>query len=344
MKSSRIYKNSYFLFALLLLSCDSSEGDVQFTSKKPSPKLSYVLAVKNTLPNQLTAPGQLLPFEQVTIFSEISGYIEEILFQEGEHVTKGQALIRINSERISADIKQLEVDLALAQKEAERQEALSEVAATSTELLEQTQSRVAQINAQLNRLTIEIEKSTIRAPFSGQMGLRQISPGAYITPNQAIVSLAQINPLKVEFAIPQRYATAVHINDTIEVTQSNTNEKFIATVFAKEPYIDQSTKTLTIRAKLDATKNLYPGAFVNVTVALETNEQGVLIPSEALMPVLNGQKVWVKRNNLAVSELVTPGVRTSDRIVIAGNIKVGDTILTTGLLGIREGMAVEVRD
>ena len=343
-----MYKNILelvlILTVLFISSCESDQVDVTFSNKRPAPKLAYKLAAKSLLSNQISVPGQLLPFEQITVFSEVSGYMDEVSFEEGEIVNKGQALVKINSDRIQAEIRQLEVDLSLAKKEAERQSALMEMNATSTELAEQAEARVAQITAQIERLTIEIDKSTIRAPFTGKMGLRQISSGAYITPSQAIASLAQVDFLKLEFALPQQYASAISIGDTVQIAHGNQGETFKAVLFAKEPFIDPATKTLTVRAKLKENKDLYPGAFVTVQLEAKVNQEAFLIPSEALTPVLNGQKIWIKRNGLAVSELVTPGVRTDKEIAVSGNISIGDTILTTGLLGIREGMHVDVKD
>ena len=336
--------NSVLIFfaTALLFSCDDKDPGVKFTTSRPMPKLSYHLAQKNNLPYQLTVPGQLMPYEQITLYSEISGYVDEILFEEGESVTKNQALLRIDSDRTVADIHQIEVDLTLAKREYDRQKALSEANATSTEQLEQAESRVAQLEAQLQRLQIEINKSTIKAPFDGVMGLRQISKGAFVTSSLPISTLAQTATLKVEFAVPQRYATELQINDTIDVVQVNTREKHKAILYAKEPFIDPTTKTLTVRARLKSAPSLYPGAFVNVVLSLPAPKDGMIVPTEAVMPVLNGHLVWVKRNNKATSETVELGMRTEKDIVINGNINEGDTILITGLLGLSEGMRVEV--
>lgn len=343
MIKSKIVTSVLICFAtVLLFSCGDKDSDVKFTTSRPMPKLSYHLAQKNNLPYQLTVPGQLMPYEQITLFSEISGYVDEILFEEGESVAKNQALLRIDSDRTVADIHQIEVDLTLAKREYDRQKALSEANATSTEQLEQTESRVAQLEAQLQRLQIEIDKSTIKAPFDGVMGLRQISKGAFVTSSQPISTLAQTATLKVEFAVPQRYATELQINDTIEVVEVNTGEKHKAILYAKEPFIDPTTKTLTVRARLKSAPSLYPGAFVNVVLSLPAPKDGMIVPTEAVMPVLNGHLVWVKRNNKATSETVELGMRTEKDIVINGNINEGDTILITGLLGLSEGMKVEV--
>ena len=336
-------KNNFFLYIFitaLLLSCSSEDNKHISKNEIGQMQVEFTILKGETIDRKITVPGTVLPFEMVELYSEVSGRLEKILFKEGDKVKKGQALIIIDTDILEAQRNQIAVDLELAEKEKQRKKNLYENKAGSFEEFEQAEARVNALNAELHLYDVQIEKGTIRAPFSGQIGLRQVSEGAYITPSTNITTLVQNHRVKIEFSVAQRYAGLVQRNQTIKLNSLGDNIVHTAEIYAFEPTIEANTRMLKVRAEMDADKHVFPGSFVQVDYNLGTIENSILIPSSAMTPVLNGQKIWIMENGKAKPVLVEPGIRTSDRVQIDGDINIGDTLITTGLLGLREGIPV----
>ena len=324
----------------LITSCGSDE-DEQATQKMGAPSaVEYIVAKYETIENEITIPGTVIPFEMVEIYSEINGRIKKVNFQEGQSVQKGAILIQMDTDILQAQRKQYNVDVELAEKDEKRKKSLLDSKAISTEEYERSQSKLYSLKAQIELLDVQISKGTIRAPFSGKVGLRNVSEGAYVTPATRITSIAQNNKIKIEFSVAEQYAGKVRSGQSIYVHSASDTTSILATVYASEPSVNQSTRMLVVRAQLDAKEGLFPGSFVNVTYNLGKDDQSILVPTSAIVPVLKGQKVWVMKNGTAKSVSVQTGIRTENQIQIIGAIEPGDTIITTGLLGLREGANV----
>lgn len=331
----------YPLIGLILLS--ACKGDSPESSKKGPGELMVDYVVANEIPmnHVIQIPGTVLPYESVEIFSEISGRIVSINFREGQRIKKGEVLVRIDTEILEAQRNQLKVDLDLAQKDEKRKKSLLDSKAISIEEYEQVQSRLNNIQAQIDYISVQISKGTIRAPFSGRLGLRQISEGAYITPSDKIVSIAQDDKVKIEFSVAERYAHRVQPGTTITLRTSTDSTSHSAKVYATEPIVDANTRMLTVRAEMNGSSTVFPGSYVEITYNLGKDENSILVPTTALVPVLNGQKIWLIKDGKAKSIMVEPGIRTKDEVQVWGDVKQGDTIVISGLLGIREGMDVK---
>lgn len=334
-------KNIPFVLILgLLVSC-SGEDETKSQNGQAAPtSVDYIVAQHESIEQVISIPGTVVPFENVELFSEISGRIKKISFIEGSKVQKGAVLILIDTDILQAQRKQLTVDLDLADKDEARKKNLLANKAISTEIYEQSSSKKESLKAQIALIDVQISKGTIRAPFTGKIGLRFVSEGAYITPSTKITSIAQNDKVKIEFAVAEQFASRIKAGQSIFVQSANDTNKFEAHVYATEPTVNETTRMLTVRAEVTGKENLFPGSFVTVTYNLGANDQSIMIPSTALVPVLKGQKVWKMENGFAKSISVATGVRTSTEIQIIGEIQPGDTIITTGLLGLREGTAV----
>lgn len=339
----------FIIFLGAFIGSCSSEEDIQeennsainFTS------VDYTVVESKTVEQILQVPGKTMPFEEVKIFSEISGRVESINFEEGEKVQKGSVLLRIDTDILEAERKQLEVDLRLAEKDFKRKKQLYEDEAGTLEAVEQSESTLEGLKAQIALINVQIDKGTIRAPFSGRIGLRKISEGAYITPSDLITSLAQTEKLKVSFSIAQRYASMVKIGQ--EITLKPTSDSLDvsakkATVYAADPTIDQETQMYNIRAKMDKNSALVPGGFVSILYNLGEVKNSIQVPTQAITPVVDGQIVWKFNNGKAEKVKVNVGVRTSDKIQIFGDVKDQDTIVMTGLLGMQEGKNIKPKN
>ena len=253
---------------------------------------------------------------------------------------KNELLVQIDTELLQAQRQQLSVDLSLAQKDEARKKSLLENKAVSEEIYEQALSRLEQLKAQISSVDVQISKGQIRAPFSGKVGLRNISEGAYITPSELITTLTEDGNVKVDFSIPQRYANNVKIGQEVMVyTAGDTTQHFFE-IYATQPIINQETRMFGVRAVSKGSTQLIPGSFVNLRYNLGEIENALMAPTQSIVPVLNGQNVWKLSNGKAQQVSVELGVRTPDYIQLIGALNSGDTLITTGLLGLREGMAV----
>jgi membrane fusion protein (multidrug efflux system) len=327
---------------LLLLLSASCQEEVKQSNSNGQRQLQVDIAVLKgeKIENVIVLPASVLPFEEVVLYAEIPGRIQEIFFQEGDFVKQGSPLVKIDSDILKAKKAQVESNLNFALKEEARSKSLYEVEAGSLETYELAQSKVAALEAEIKAIGVEIEKTIIRAPFSGNIGLRQISPGAYISTSDPIARIAQQDPLKIEFTVSQRYANKVSAGQIIEVKDKNERTVGQAEVYASDPTIESATRSLKVRAKIEKNDALFPGGFVQVAYNLGTMENSFMIPSSAVSPVLSGQQIWIIKNGKASPRIVELGIRTSEKVQIIGDIQAGDTVITSGLLSMREGLSL----
>jgi membrane fusion protein (multidrug efflux system) len=184
----------------------------------------------------------------------------------------------------------------------------------------------------------------VRAPFSGKIGLRSISPGTYITPSLLVAKLVNINQLKISFSIPEKYANEVRSNSNLSFTVAGSTEKYTAKIYAIEPEVEISTRTLQVRAITENRDGkLVPGTFANVELPLDIIKDAVVIPSEAIVPVQNGKKVFIMKDGKAKETMIETTTRTDASVLVLSGIKAGDTLITGGVMSLKEDDAVKVK-
>lgn len=291
----------------------------------------------------LTLSGTILPNEVINLRSEISGIAEALNFSEGARVEKGQTLIKINDAELKAQLIQAKTKNSLAAENERRAKLLLEKEAISQEEYDIARADHRTAEAEIELIQAQLVKTAIRAPFAGIVGLRNISEGSYITPTTDIAQLVDVSKVKLEFFIPEKYATKVKVGAGVNFSVQGLNERFTAIIYALEPLVEATTRTIRIRALTDNLNNqLIPGTFANVTFPLESLENGLLVPAEALIPIQNGKKIFIKKNGLAKEILVETGARTDADVLIVKGIMDGDTVLTSGVMSLRDGSPVDV--
>lgn len=332
------------LCILFLASCGGKDDQKEMGPATMKPNAVEVFTVESSdVQRLIEIPGSIIAAEEVQIFSEISGRIQKINFKEGQRVKKGALLVQVDTDVLRAQKQQLRVQLDLAKKDEARKKALLAAKGISTEEYEKSASAMASIEAEMNLVDVQISKGSIRAPFSGRVGLRRISEGAYISPTTLITNLVQDEQVKVEFSISERYAASVKNGQTIKFKLEKSDKEYTGKVFASEPFVDAGTRMLTIRAQLRNDGNLIPGTFVAVEYDLGIENSAMMVPTESVIPVLKGQKVIVVRDGIAKDVEVQVGIRTSDRVQVIGDLKPGDQVLISGLLAVRDGMPVTIK-
>ncbi len=291
----------------------------------------------------LSLSGTIEPNEVINLRSEISGIVEVLNFSEGGNVASGQILIKINDAELKAQLAQATTRNSLAAENERRAKLLLEKEAISQEEYDIASADHRTAQSQIQLIEAQLIKTAIRAPFSGMVGLRNISKGSYITPTTDIAQLVDISKVKLEFSIPERYATKVKIGTPVRFTVQGTSDEFTAKVYAIEPLVETATRTLRVRALANnRDSGLIPGTFANVIFPLETVEKGLLVPAEALIPIQNGKKLFVKKEGLAKEVLVETGARTDADVLVIKGIIEGDTVLTSGVMSLRDGSPVNV--
>ena len=296
------------------------------------------LVAATKLSDEVASTGSVLADESVTIQSEISGKITSLNIQEGQPVRKGQLLFTINAADVQAQLQKQEYNIKLYRDQEQRQRTLLAKEYISRQEYEQSQNALLTAQADLAALRVTLQKAYVRAPFDGILGLRNTSVGAYVSPGTAITTLSRVKPVKIDFNVPSRFAQSVRVGDPVLVTDEATTQKIKAKVYAINPQIDPVSRTLPVRA-IYANKNmeLRPGGFVKVNLELGETAEALQIPTEAVVPVASGYTVFVVRKGKAAVQTVNIGVRSDKVIQITKGLAVGDSVIRTGILQVKEG-------
>ena len=343
----------YFLIAVILggmvfyrISVNASKneqgGKGKDGDKKPSIVTGIVLKPQ-VFSDNLSLSGSIDANEQIEVRSEVAGVVESINFQEGSYVSKGQQLFKINDLELRAQLSQARTKQTLASENERRAKLLLQKEAISQEEYDIASADFRSAQAQTQLIQAQISKTTVRAPFSGKIGLRNISKGTYVNSTTIIANLVNTSQVKITFSIPEKYATKIKLNTLLSFTTSGSNEKYTAKVYAIEPEVEESTRTLKMRA-LSSNENgkLIPGTFANISFPLEDSKDAILVPTEALIPVQNGKKVFVSVNGKAKEVMVETGTRTDKNVLVLTGLKAGDTLLTSGVMTLKEDSPVKV--
>ncbi|MEN9371322.1 MAG: hypothetical protein RLZZ64_397, partial [Bacteroidota bacterium] len=238
---------------------------------------------------------------------------------------------------LQAQLKKLNVQLQIAEKTEERERELLKISGISQQDYDLSLLQVNNIKADIELIKVNIGKTEIRAPYSGRIGLRNISLGAYVTPTTLITSISQVDLKKISFSVPEKYSNEIKAGMKVEFNIEGNENTYTATVLASETIIESQTRNLRILATVgDQKNNLIPGSFAKVKLTLGKNESAVSIPSQAVIPSARSKQVVVYKNGAPVFVDITTGIRTADNVQVRSGLSVGDTIITTGLLFIRK--------
>ena len=289
----------------------------------------------------INSTGTLRPDEEVELSFETSGKIVGINFTEGTRVKKGDLLAKINDKPLQAQLQKLEAQIKLVEEKEFRQRSLLNKDAISQESYDQIVTELQTTQADINLIKSRISETELRAPFDGIIGLRYLSEGSYATPSTKIARLIKISPIKLEFSIPERYADEVNIGFPVSFQVDGSNSIYHANVYAVDPKIELNTRSIVLRALYPNKKEeLKSGRYAAVTLQLSKIENAIAIPTEALIPEMEGEMVYVYRKGKATSVRVGTGLRTESLIQIVDGLKFGDTLLTSGILQLRHNLPV----
>jgi membrane fusion protein, multidrug efflux system len=321
------------------------KGIVQEPLRQVQQKLNAIgyVIIPTHLSELINSNGTLKPAEEVDLSFETSGKIVGINFTEGTRVKKGDLLAKINDRPLQAQLEKLEAQIKMAEAKEFRQRSLLDKDAISQESYDQVQTDVQSLRADINLIKARISETELRAPFDGSIGLRFLSEGSYATSSTKIAKLIKISPLKIEFSISEKYSSEIRIGYPITFKVVGDDQVFNASVYAVDPKIDIETRTITLRA-LYPNKNeeLKAGRYAGITLQLSQIDNAIAIPTEALIPEMEGEKVFIYKNGKAQSVKVTTGLRTESKIQITEGLKFGDTLITSGIMQLRQNLPIKL--
>ena len=285
--------------------------------------------------------GNIVAKERVDIVSELSGRVIEINFTEGQHVKKGQILIRLNDDELLVQLTKAEYQYALLEQRLGRQKVLLEKDAVSREEYDKVLTEYNVLKQDIEQLKIRIEKMKVRAPFDGVVGFRDISLWAFLQPGSRVTNLVDIAKLIIEVAIPEKYVNNNLFGNELTFTVEGNSKNYRANVYAVDPQIEVKTRTVMIRARyVNNDSKLRPGMSARVTLNTSAGTRNVYVPNQAVVPDVKGRSVWVVKEGKAKLIPVMTGSRTADMLEIISGISRGDTVITTGLMQLRDGVTI----
>ena len=309
----------------------------------PSANVQVWVAKPEHLDNDIFVTGTLLPNEEVELHPEVAGRVVTLTIREGSKVAKGDLLLTLNAADLQAQARKTELLIKNAEERAERGRKLIAANGMSQQDYEALVNAVETLRAEREYTQAQIAKTELRAPFAGVVGFRYISDGAYLTPATRVATIQQIDPIKVEFSVPEKYADRLRVGSTFEFSTSLDAIKRTGKVYAIEPRIDANTRTVVLRATAsNAGGKLVAGAFARISLPLTTENGALLVPSEAVVPELKGKKLWLVRNGKAVGTPIQTGVRTETKVQVIEGLHAGDSVIVSGVMGIRNDMQVSV--
>ncbi|ASZ09963.1 efflux RND transporter periplasmic adaptor subunit [Chitinophaga pendula] len=314
-------------------------GNAKGNSK--TPLIDGYVVKAASLDEIIEASGTLQSNEEVEIKPEINGRIIALYFKEGTPVTKGTLLVKLYDEDLRAQLQKLQLQQQLAKTTLERQENLLKINGISRQDVDVTRNQVSAYGADIAYTLTQLQRTELRAPFNGRLSLRNVSVGAIVAPTTVITTLQQIDPLKIDFAIPEKYRTTVKVGDAVQFKVAGDTSTYKGSIYVVDPKIDLTTRTIRLRAIMPNTGNLFPGSFARVNIRLRDQPNAIVIPSQAVIPGTRDKKVIVADSGKAKFIIVQTGIRNENNVQITDGLKPGDTIATSGILQLKAGMPLK---
>jgi membrane fusion protein (multidrug efflux system) len=340
---SYMRKTLFLGFACLsLFACNGKKQDPSKQNTPAQTLVDVVIAGSRQLTNTIEANGSVVANEMVEIHPEISGRLTLLNVPDGAKVSAGTILAKINDADLQAQLGKSKVQLDLAQKTEERLRKLLAVSGANQADYDAALNNVNNIKADIDLLNAQIDKTVAKAPFGGVLGLRLVSPGAYVTPQTILATLQQVDKVKIDFTVPELYANLIHKGGTVQIVTNQKGQKRTATVIATEPDINTSTRNLKVRALLNGS-SIDPGTFVKILFDAGGKTNFIVIPTNAIIPDADSKKVIVVKDGKGKMVPVETGVRSAGSVEITKGLSDGDSVVVTGVLFVRPNAPVKIR-
>mgnify|MGYP000946996925 CR=1 FL=1 len=337
---SSILISSALLFSV---SCKEKKNTFEQKGKSGPTTVDVIIAKSEQIGNQVEVNGSVVANEFAELRPEVSGLLTFLNIPEGASVAKGTVMARINSADLEAQVNKLTVQLELAEKTENRLKQLIDINGVNQADYDIAVNTVNGLKADIAYSKTLIEKTVIRAPFTGVVGLRRVSAGSYVTPTSVLATMQQLSQLRIDFMVPESYQKYVQKGSTVEVLLDKSGgERQLARIIATEPQISESSRNLTVRAVLNG-GNVTPGSFVKVYLKEGADKSSILIPANCIIPDSRSKKVVTVKDGKAFFVNVETGARQEEYIEVTQGLSVGDSVVVSGVLFTRPDAPVKVR-
>jgi membrane fusion protein (multidrug efflux system) len=332
-----------FIVAFTGFACKSKQT-ADKPNENPPTVVDVMVASPQAVSNIIEANGTVIANESVELRPEVSGRLTYLNVPEGKQVSKGTVLARINSADLVAQIQKSKVQLDLAEKTEQRLKQLLDVQGINQTDYDAVVNQVNSLKADIVYTQTLVDKTVIRAPFSGTIGLKQISPGAYVSSATVIATIQQLGKAKIDFTLPEQYSELIKVGGTVSVEIDEANDTIQkATIIAMEPRANTQTRNVLVRALLQK-GSPNPGAFVKVYVGTSGNDKkAILVPTNTIIPDDRNSQLIVVKEGKANFVNVQTGLRSANNVEITKGINAGDTIVITGVLFARPNAPLKIR-
>lgn len=322
--------------AILVYAIIRSGNKTPEQRNKGGRQVDAVVVQATTFERDIFVPGSFLAYDQVELKSEVAGRVVTLNLPEGRMVKKGTLLVKLFDDDLQANLKKLQAQYKIQRQVFDRQTELFKVNGISKNEYEKSELDLLALSADIDVLKTQIRKTEVLAPFDGVIGLRNISEGAFVPAAMLLGTISTPNSLKIDFSVPERYSLHMQVGTKVEFETTNV-PKATATIIATEQSVDAQTQNLRVRALVDKPdKRLVPGGYCQVNLNLDSRNDAIVIPSQAVVAQIDGRFVIVARNGKAHFTAVQTGIRSERGIEITQGIVAGDTIITSGILFLRE--------
>ncbi len=328
---------------LLVTGCQSKKKEDSKPKEDQPAIVDVLVAYPEAISDTVEANGSIVANEYVELHPEVSGRLTYLNVPEGKAVAQGTVIAKVFDGDLQAQLNKLKVQLELAQKTEQRLAKLIAINGVNQSDYDVALNQVNSLKADMAYTQTLIEKTVLKAPFTGVVGLRKVSQGAYVTPATLLATLQQTSVLKVDFTVPEEYASAVRKGAVLQVeVDVPTKNTCKATVVAIEPQINLSTRNLQVRAILSKCE-ANPGSFVKVYIPNGVGKKSIMVPTNAIVPDDKNKKLIVIKNGMPTYANVETGLRTEEYVEIKSGVVQGDTIVVGGVLFARPGKPVKIR-
>ncbi|MDQ6609431.1 MAG: efflux RND transporter periplasmic adaptor subunit [Bacteroidota bacterium] len=341
----RLNRLFFFIGALFIFSCSSSERKKEAEQKqsgaaaspqRPPVRADAITVTTTTLLDNIEIPGTIVANETTEIHPQVAGLITGIYFKEGGYVNRGATLFKLNDADLQAQLRKLQVQRKIASQNENRSSELLKIGGISRQDYETTQLQVSNTAADISIIQTQIAKTVIRAPFSGKVGFRMVSVGAYVSPPSIMTTISQTSNLKIDFTVPEKYISQIKNGQFVNFKVEGSGKNYAARIVASESNVTENTRTLQVRAAVQGdASGLTPGGFAKVTFNFKPDPNAIMIPTQAIIPQARGKKVYLFKGGIAKFVDVETGIRDSATVQITSGLNIGDTVLITGLLSLR---------
>ena len=338
----------FLILSSVIISCGDKKKDATPSAGAQAQQqvitADALIVATRALSADIEIPGTIMANETTEIHPEVSGRVVRLNVREGTFVSKGALLAKLYDGDLQAQLRKLEVQLKIAEQTEDRQSQLLKIQGISQQEYDLSLLQVSNLKADIDIVSQAVRKTQILAPFSGKLGLKNISEGAYVTPATIVTTISQVSQLKIQFNVPEKYGSQLRTGQSINFTVDGSNKTYTANIIAAEVKMDENTRILAIRGLVkNGDAALIPGVFAKVKIVLGKNENAIMVPTIVVQPLGRKKLVYLYKGGKSIPADITTGKRDSSNVQVLTGLSVGDTVITTGLLFLRPGADVKLK-